>query len=169
MCQVYCRLLSTWFWKRYLYIMCFWLHNCKAWWKIWIGLCPWVVVTCYCPNCDACIDHIIQISIRTKSQLVFSFIYICHLNETRPNMPGQKQSTVKPVYSGHLREIDKMTTIYRWPLYEGVWLFDEICYISCKFKKKIACYFIPVLKLLLFTFIVDEIITIWYDLNKTYK
>jgi len=26
--------------------------------------------------------------------------------------------------------------------------------------KKIACYFIPVLKLLLFTFIVDEIITI---------
>jgi hypothetical protein len=39
---------------------------------------------------------------------------------------------VKPVYSGHLGEIDKMTTIYRWPLYEGVWLFDEIFYISCK-------------------------------------
>ena len=40
--------------------------------------------------------------------------------------------TVKPVYSGHLGEIDEMTTIYRWPLYEGVWLFDEIFYISCK-------------------------------------
>jgi hypothetical protein len=26
---------------------------------------------------------------------------------------------VKPVYSGHLGKIDKMTTIYRWPLYEG--------------------------------------------------
>jgi hypothetical protein len=27
--------------------------------------------------------------------------------------------TVKPVYTGHLGEFDKMTTIYRWPLYEG--------------------------------------------------
>jgi hypothetical protein len=32
-----------------------------------------------------------------------------------------------------------------------------------------ACYFVPVVLLLLFTFIVDEIISIWYDLNKTYK
>jgi hypothetical protein len=31
----------------------------------------------------------------------------------------ESHNTVKPVYSGHLREIDKMTTIYRWPLYEG--------------------------------------------------
>jgi hypothetical protein len=38
--------------------------------------------------------------------------------------------TVKPVYSGHLGEFDKMTTINRWPLYEGVWLFDEIFCIS---------------------------------------
>jgi hypothetical protein len=30
-------------------------------------------------------------------------------------------NTVKPVYSGHLGEFDKMTTIDRWPLYEGVW------------------------------------------------
>ena len=28
--------------------------------------------------------------------------------------------TVKPVYSGQLGEFDKMTTIYRCPLYEGV-------------------------------------------------
>jgi hypothetical protein len=27
--------------------------------------------------------------------------------------------TVKPVYSGHLGENDKMTTIYMWPLYGG--------------------------------------------------
>jgi hypothetical protein len=40
--------------------------------------------------------------------------------------------TVKPVYSGHLGEFDKMTTICRWPLYEGVWLFDEIFYTSFK-------------------------------------
>ena len=40
--------------------------------------------------------------------------------------------TVKPVYSGHLGEFDKMTTIDRWPLYEGIWLFDEIFYSSCK-------------------------------------
>ena len=30
-------------------------------------------------------------------------------------------------------------------------------------------YFVPVVMLLLFTFIVDEIISIWYDLNETYK
>jgi hypothetical protein len=30
--------------------------------------------------------------------------------------------TIKPVYSGHLGEIDKMTTIYRWPLRQ-VWLY----------------------------------------------
>jgi hypothetical protein len=41
-------------------------------------------------------------------------------------------TTVKPVYSGHLGEFDKITTIYRWPLYEGVWLFDETFYSSCK-------------------------------------
>jgi hypothetical protein len=41
-------------------------------------------------------------------------------------------TTVKSVYSGHLWEFDKITTIYRWPLYEGVWLFDEIFYSSCK-------------------------------------
>jgi hypothetical protein len=39
--------------------------------------------------------------------------------------------TVKPVYNGHLGENDKMTTIYRWPLYEGVWLIDEILWAIC--------------------------------------
>jgi hypothetical protein len=49
-------------------------------------------------------------------------------------MPSEQffGNTVKPVYSGHLGKIDKMTIIYRWPLYEGVWLFDEIFYISFK-------------------------------------
>jgi hypothetical protein len=40
--------------------------------------------------------------------------------------------TMKPVYSGHLGEIDKMTTIYRWLLYEGFWFFDKIVHASCK-------------------------------------
>jgi hypothetical protein len=29
-----------------------------------------------------------------------------------------------------------------------------------------VCYLVPVVMLLLFTFIVDEIISLWYDLNK---
>jgi hypothetical protein len=36
------------------------------------------------------------------------------------------------VYSGHLGEIDKMTTIYRWLLFEGFWFFDKILHASCK-------------------------------------
>jgi hypothetical protein len=41
-------------------------------------------------------------------------------------------TVVKPVYHGNLGEIDKMTTIYKWPLYEGFWFFDKILHASCK-------------------------------------
>jgi hypothetical protein len=71
----------------------------------------------------------------------------------------------------------------KWPLYTGdLYMkgFDFLAqYCTLVVNKHFSlhlvflimftCYFVPVVILLLFTFIVDEIISIWYDLNKTYK
>jgi hypothetical protein len=49
-------------------------------------------------------------------------------------------STVKPFYSGHLGKIDKMTTIYRRPLYEGFWFFDKILHTSSVVNKHFSLH-----------------------------
>jgi hypothetical protein len=56
----------------------------------------------------------------TKTSHLKCHIAICSFSNDQKDRNNQKnQYTVKPVYSGHLGEFDKMTTIYRWPLYEG--------------------------------------------------
>ena len=67
----------------------------------------------------------------------------------------------------------------KWPLYTGDLYMNGFDY-STKYSTLVVnklfnymlcfvCYFVPVVMLLLFTFIVNEIISIWYVLNKTYK
>ena len=48
--------------------------------------------------------------------------------------------TVKPVYSGHLGENDKMTTIYRWPLYGGFEFSTRYCTFVVNKHFLITCY-----------------------------
>jgi hypothetical protein len=49
-------------------------------------------------------------------------------------------NTVKPVYSGHLGENDKMTTIYRWPLYGGFEFSTRYCTLVVNKHFLITCY-----------------------------
>ena len=49
-------------------------------------------------------------------------------------------NTVKPVYSGHLGENDKMTTIYRWPLYGGFEFSTRYCTFVVNKYFLITCY-----------------------------
>ena len=50
------------------------------------------------------------------------------------------EHTVKPVYSGHLGENDKMTTIYRWPLYGGFEFSTRYCTFVVNKPFLITCY-----------------------------
>ena len=64
------------------------------------------------------------------------FYYLSKFSKLFPS----DQSTVKPVYSGHLGENDKMTTIYRWPLYRGFEFSTRYCTFVVNKHFLITCY-----------------------------